>query len=81
MTAELSLSVLPDDQSEIINKELEKLTPDKEIVDSSEEDQDPTFEQVLSSSEPINETLSKNLEPKQNTETASTEKDEEKTTN
>jgi large subunit ribosomal protein L9 len=81
VTAELSLSVLPDDQSEIINKELEKLTPDKEIVDSSEEDQDPTFEQVLSSSEPINETLSKNLEPKQNTETASTEKDEEKTTN
>ena len=81
VTAELSLSVLPDDQSEIINKELEKLTPDKEIIDSSEENQDPTFEQILSSSEPINESLSKNLEPKQNTETASTEKDEEKTTN
>ena len=76
VTAELSLSVQPDDQSEIINKELEKLTPDKEIIDSSEENQDPTFEQILSSSEPINESLSKNLEPKQNTETDSTEKDE-----
>ena len=75
VTAELSLSVLPDDQSEIIIKELEKLTPDKEIIDSSEQNQDPTFEQILSSSEPINESLSKNLEPKQNTGTASTEKD------
>ena len=81
VTAELSLSVLPDEQSEIINKELEKLTPDKEIIDSSEENQDPTFEQILSSSEPINESLSKNLEPKQNTETDSPKKDEEKTPN
>jgi len=79
--AELSLSVLPDDQSEIINNELENLTPNNEAIDSSSEDQDLTFEQVLSSSIPIDELLSKNLEPKQNTETDSPKKDEEKTPN
>ena len=81
VTAELSISVLPDDQSEITNNELENLTPNNEAIDSSSEDQDLTFEEVLSSSTPIDELLSKNLKPKQNTETDSPKKDEEKTPN
>ena len=81
VTAELSISVIPDDQSEIINKELEQLTPDNETIDSSLEDQDPTFEQAMSIAEPIIESLPENLESKQNTEITSPKKDEDKKPN
>lgn len=81
VTAELSVSVIPDDQSEIINKELEQLTPDNETIDSSLEDQDPTFEQVMSTTEPIIESLPENLESNQNTEISSPKKDEDKKPN
>lgn len=81
VTAELSVSVIPDDQSEIINKELEQLTPDNETIDSSLEDQDPTFEQVMSTTETIIESLPENLESKQNTEITSPKKDEDKKPN
>jgi len=81
VTAELSISVIPDDQSEIINKELEQLTPDNETIDSSLEDQDPSFEQAMSIAEPIIESLPENLESKQNTEITSPKKDEDKKPN
>ena len=81
VTAELSISVIPDDQSEIINKELEQLTPDNETIGSSLEDQDPSFEQAMSIAEPIIESLPENLESKQNTEITSPKKDEDKKPN
>ena len=81
VTAELSISVIPDDQSEIINKELEQLTPDNETISSSLEDQDPSFEQAMSIAEPIIESLPENLESKQNTEITSPKKDEDKKPN